>query len=213
MRPVEGERRHLEQSNEVAGRRWIHDDALIPFLSQRVSEPDEGVQLIDPGRREREQLTGDRAIVRRIETGAHECLERTVDSRFVLTAPPSECGTRIDLARDEAIAVGHLTVFVPDGMVQRVGDGRRGIGGDEKGAVSGASHCERAGCTRPFSSVVRLMRVAGWPSHIHGRRKRVSAFGCTGPVRAASAHVLPPSAETSTRRTRPVPDHARPEIS
>ena len=55
------------------------------------------------------------------------------------------------------------------------------------------------------------MSVLGLPSQRQGMRKRVSACGSTGPSSAASAKLLPPSAETSTRRTRPKPDHATPE--
>src|SRR5450755_4412823 len=68
-------------------------------------------------------------------------------------------------------------------------------------------------CTTPFSSVVRLISVAGPPLHIQGRRKRVSDLGSTGPDKAAAVQLLPPFAEMSTCFTRPKPDHARPEIS
>src|ERR1700739_2454222 len=69
------------------------------------------------------------------------------------------------------------------------------------------------GCTSPFSSVARLISVDGCPSHFHGRRKRVRAFGNIGSFSAASVQLRPPSAETSTLATRPAPDQARPEIS
>ena len=46
----------------------------------------------------------------------------------------------------------------------------------------------------------------------NGERKRTSDFDSTGSVSAACAHVLPPSADTSTRRILPSPDHATPEI-
>jgi transposase-like protein len=51
------------------------------------------------------------------------------------------------------------------------------------------------------------------PSHRHGSVNRVNAFGSTRSPSAASCQVDPLSQETSTRETRPRPDHARPEIS
>src|SRR5262245_15200190 len=64
----------------------------------------------------------------------------------------------------------------------------------------------------PVSSTARLINTDGPPSQRHAIRNRVNALGRTGPEMAAGAHVLPPSADTSTRRTRPAPDHAIPEI-
>src|SRR5580704_3080723 len=69
------------------------------------------------------------------------------------------------------------------------------------------------GCPPPFSSVARLISVEGLPSQFQGRRNRVRAFDKTGSFKAATAQLLPPSAETSTFETRPAPDHANPEIS
>src|SRR6266851_3343557 len=69
------------------------------------------------------------------------------------------------------------------------------------------------GCAPPVSSAARLINIEGLPSQCHGRRKRVRAFGNTGPFSIARAQVLPPSAETSTFEIRPAPDQASPETS
>src|SRR5215510_10905505 len=76
-----------------------------------------------------------------------------------------------------------------------------------------ASHALRTGCTCPFSSVARLCSTAAWPVHSHGSRKRTRHLGRSSPVSAASTQVAPPSADTSTRRMRPAPLQAIPEIS
>src|SRR5688572_9888591 len=71
----------------------------------------------------------------------------------------------------------------------------------------------RVGCTYPVSSTARLCKLAGWPSHDHGKRKRVQAIGRTGSCKTDGVHVAPPSVEMSTRAIRPRPDQAKPEIS
>ena len=71
----------------------------------------------------------------------------------------------------------------------------------------------RSGCTYPVSSVALLLRIAGWPLHFQGIRKRVKQRDITGSCRCASAHDARPSAETSTLATRPRPLQARPRIS
>src|SRR6266481_5938991 len=76
-----------------------------------------------------------------------------------------------------------------------------------------ATSLSRVGCTSPVLSVARLFTMAGPPLHFQGIRKRVSARGSTGAERAASAHVCPPSAETSTFAIVPEPDHAIPDTS
>ena len=48
--------------------------------------------------------------------------------------------------------------------------------------------------------------VAYAGSYGSSMRKRVNACGCAGPCSAASAQLLPPSAETRTREMRPLPE-------
>src|SRR5258705_13130643 len=76
-----------------------------------------------------------------------------------------------------------------------------------------AISASRVGCTRPVSSVARLLITAGAPFHFQGIRNRVSAYASTGADRAASAQVCPPSAETSTLLILPRPDQAIPDSS
>ena len=71
----------------------------------------------------------------------------------------------------------------------------------------------RVGCTLPASSHARLCSTAGPPSHFHGSRKRVNAFGSTGSCSATSAHVFPPSAVTITFAMRPLAEYATPDTS
>src|SRR6059036_2192035 len=56
----------------------------------------------------------------------------------------------------------------------------------------------RSGCTAPVLSVARDFTTTGLPLHFHGMRKQVIARGSTGGTRGATAHVLPPSVDTST---------------
>ena len=58
----------------------------------------------------------------------------------------------------------------------------------------------------------RETSVAGEPSQRQSSRNRVWASGSTGSCSRASVHEAPPSVDTSTRRTRPRPDHASPDI-
>src|SRR2546429_8937401 len=71
----------------------------------------------------------------------------------------------------------------------------------------------REGGTMPVSSVARLCSIAGLPFQFQAARNRVSAFGRIGSLSTAGAQLLPPSADTSTERMRPLPDHARAENS
>ena len=71
----------------------------------------------------------------------------------------------------------------------------------------------RVGCASPVSSHARDMSTAGPPSHCQGMRKRVKVFVITGCCSAASAQVLPPSADTMTFVILPAPEYAMPEIS
>src|SRR3989442_15521286 len=71
----------------------------------------------------------------------------------------------------------------------------------------------RSGCTAPVLSVARDFTTAGLPLHFHGMRKQVIARGSTGGTRGATAHVLPPSVDTSTLAMAPLPDHAMPATS
>lgn len=54
--------------------------------------------------------------------------------------------------------------------------------------------------------------TASPPAHVQGCLKRVMAIGRAGPSSSASAQVRPPSVETSTRRTAPLPDQAKPTM-
>ena len=65
MRPVERDRRHVEQTQQVPRRRGIDDDAREPALGERVAEHREREQLVDARRREGEQVAQDRAVVLR----------------------------------------------------------------------------------------------------------------------------------------------------
>jgi len=90
VRPVERQRRHLEQANEVAGRRRIYHDPFVRAFGQRVAKPDERVELIDAWWCEREQLPRDRAIVRRVEPGTQQSIERSVHAGLVFRPPSRE---------------------------------------------------------------------------------------------------------------------------
>src|SRR5438552_16754708 len=71
----------------------------------------------------------------------------------------------------------------------------------------------RSGCTAPVLSVARDFTTTGLPLHFHGMRKQVIARGSTGGTRGATAHVLPPSVDTSTLAMVPLRDHAMPAPS
>ncbi|MCY4122600.1 MAG: hypothetical protein OXG72_16955, partial [Acidobacteria bacterium] len=68
------------------------------------------------------------------------------------------------------------------------------------------------GCTCPLSSVHRDCSLASLPAQVHRAAKRVQAMRCAGASSAASFQLRPPSVETSTLRTAPDPDQARPVI-
>ena len=60
----------------------------------------------------------------------------------------------------------------------------------------------------PFAllSEARLVMTAGCPSQRHGMLKRVNDLSFTGPCKAASPQLFPPSADTITREMRPLPE-------
>src|SRR5215475_5098663 len=67
--------------------------------------------------------------------------------------------------------------------------------GVPRGGPRSAMNASLVGCTLPASSVARLCKIAVPPSQSHGIRKRVNALLRTGACNAASAQLLPPSAE------------------
>jgi hypothetical protein len=81
--------------------------------------------------------------VRGIEPGSQQCVERRIDTRLVLRAPPGERRDRVDLASDEAVPVLHLAIDVGDRLVECVGDGGSRIGRDEEGSMTGTRRRER----------------------------------------------------------------------
>ena len=62
MAPIERDRRHLEQTEQVSRRRGIDDDARESSGGQLVAEDGEREQLVDARRRQREQVAHHRAI-------------------------------------------------------------------------------------------------------------------------------------------------------
>src|SRR6185503_18555337 len=66
------------------------------------------------------------------------------------------------------------------------------------------------GWTYPVSSIARDCRTASPPFQTQSILKRVTHLGKTGFSRRAVFQLRPPSKDTSTRFTRPRPDHARP---
>ena len=111
-------------------------------LGERVSEPDQRVQLINAWWREREQLSRDRAVVRRIEPGTEQRVERGVDARFVLAPPPRERRARVDLSCNEPNPCSPHGRH-RDRLIECVGDRRRRIGGDERRSMARARRRER----------------------------------------------------------------------
>ena len=102
MRPVERDRRHVEQAKQVSRRRGIDDDARESPFGQRVAEDREREQLVDAGRREREQVaqrSRDRAArrcrARRARRTARRCAPDTV------VAHARERRRRVHLPHDE----------------------------------------------------------------------------------------------------------------
>src|SRR6476469_4947941 len=75
------------------------------------------------------------------------------------------------------------------------------------------SACLRVGWINPTESVVRDMIRCSSPSQFHMRPNRTSALGVGVFLSSATCHVLPPSVDTSTLATLPIPDQARPVIS
>src|SRR5215472_1141435 len=71
----------------------------------------------------------------------------------------------------------------------------------------------RVGCTVPTSSVQRDIIAVSFPSHFQEKPKRVCAIGNAGVRSSAGFQLCPPSTDTSTVRTAPDPDHAKPVIS
>src|SRR4051812_15212760 len=86
-------------------------------------------------------------------------------------------------------------------------------GGTREATPRCATISARVGCTLPRASHARLCSTAGPPFHCHGMRKRVNDLLITGSCSAASAQVLPASADTITLVMRPLPEYAMPEIS
>src|SRR6188508_1051816 len=99
MRPVERECGHLEQSDEMSGRRRVNDDPAEHRLGQSVTKPDERVKLIDAGWCEREQLARDGAIVGCVQPRTQQSIESSVHPSLVFGPPSREGGISVDLSR------------------------------------------------------------------------------------------------------------------
>src|SRR5207237_9541177 len=86
----DGQARKVEQAQRVAGRRRIDDDRVeAPFL-ELFADYREGVQLVDPRRRERKQVADDLAIVRNVDTATGQPREQFIDAIAVGVAEGHE---------------------------------------------------------------------------------------------------------------------------
>ena len=82
-------------------RRRVDDDARVAILEQRVRQQRERVDLVNAGRRQRQQIARDRSIVRQVHATRDERIEQRVDAGLIFVAQPGKRRRRVHLSREK----------------------------------------------------------------------------------------------------------------